>query len=96
MEGVSLRAAFDRQKRFSRSQPIFWEHEGNRAVRIERWKLVSKHPAGWELYEPRGLTAPNSAISRAQHSRSGESDDRTMGRLGQARRRAAMAGESKC
>jgi arylsulfatase len=31
--------------------PIFWEHEGNRAVRDGRWKLVSKFPGTWELYD---------------------------------------------
>ncbi len=36
--------------RFTREQPIFWEHEGNRAVRDGIWKLVSKHPGDWELY----------------------------------------------
>jgi arylsulfatase len=35
----------------ARLQPIFWEHEGNRAVRDGPWKLVSKFPAGWELYD---------------------------------------------
>ena len=49
MEGVSLAPAFAGQS-LQRSQPIFWEHEGNRAIRIEDWKLVSKHPGGWELY----------------------------------------------
>jgi len=37
-------------KRWQRQQPIFWEHEGNRAVRDGNWKLVSKHPGDWELY----------------------------------------------
>ena len=33
-------------------EPIFWEHEGNRAVRVGKWKLVAKGPAGsWELYD---------------------------------------------
>ena len=32
-------------------EAIFWEHEGNRAVRRGRWKLVSKHPGRWELYD---------------------------------------------
>ncbi len=32
-------------------RPLFWEHEGNRAVRLGSWKLVSKHPGGWELYD---------------------------------------------
>jgi arylsulfatase len=50
MEGVSLRPALAGQP-LGRSQPIFWEHEGNRAVRDGRWKLVSKFPGGWELYD---------------------------------------------
>ena len=31
--------------------PIFWEHEGNRAVRDGKWKLVSRFPGSWELYD---------------------------------------------
>ena len=30
--------------------PLFWEHEGNAAVRIGDWKLVKKYPGDWELY----------------------------------------------
>ena len=30
---------------------LYWEHEGNRAVRKGRWKLVCKHPGDWELYD---------------------------------------------
>ena len=33
-----------------REQALYWEHEGNRAVRVADWKLVSKHPGAWELY----------------------------------------------
>ena len=29
---------------------IFWEHEGNRAVRQGYWKLVARHDQPWELY----------------------------------------------
>ena len=29
---------------------LFWEHEGNSAVRSGPWKLVRKHGTGWELY----------------------------------------------
>ena len=38
-------------------KPIFWEHEGNRALRDGQWKLVSRHKGGaegkdeWELYD---------------------------------------------
>lgn len=30
---------------------MFWEHEGNRAVRDGKWKLVSRFPDRWELYD---------------------------------------------
>jgi len=33
------------------TEPIFWEHEGNRAVRDGRWKLVAKENQPWELYD---------------------------------------------
>jgi arylsulfatase A-like enzyme len=49
MEGVSLVPTFTGKSLPDR--PIFWEHEGNRAVRRGNWKLVSKHPGGWELYD---------------------------------------------
>ncbi len=48
-EGVSLRPAF--AGRPLDREAIFWEHEGNRAVRAGDWKLVAKGPGGaWELY----------------------------------------------
>ncbi|MCR4411836.1 MAG: sulfatase-like hydrolase/transferase, partial [Thermoguttaceae bacterium] len=51
MEGVSLRPAFAGQP-LERKAPIFFEHEGNRAVRDGQWKLVAKGPRGpWELYD---------------------------------------------
>lgn len=50
-EGVSLRPAL-RGEALARPTPIFFEHEGNRAVRDGRWKLVAKGPRGaWELYD---------------------------------------------
>ena len=50
MQGVSLRPAFE-GKSLARKEPIFWEHEGNRAVRDGKWKLVSKENKPWELYD---------------------------------------------
>lgn len=34
-----------------REQPIFFEHEGNSAVRMGRFKLVRQHGRPWELYD---------------------------------------------
>ena len=49
MEGRSLLPAFDNKP--VEREAIYWEHEGNRAVRQGKWKLVSRHPGGWELYD---------------------------------------------
>jgi arylsulfatase len=49
-EGVSLAPAFT-GKNLARKQPLFWEHEGNRAIRDGRWKLVAKENKPWELYD---------------------------------------------
>lgn len=50
LDGESLLPVFDGESRDR--GPIFWEHEANRAVRTERWKLVSKGENGrWELYD---------------------------------------------
>ena len=48
-EGISLAPAM-RGNVQARPRPLFWEHEGNRAVRLGGWKLVSRRPSGWELY----------------------------------------------
>ena len=64
LEGESLRPIFSGQDRNGHPDGLFWEHEGNRAVRVGKWKLVSKwsangirgRPIGgpidnqWELY----------------------------------------------
>ncbi len=51
LEGRSLTPAFAGAPIQNR-QALFWEHEGNRALRIGRWKLVAKSPRGkWELYD---------------------------------------------
>jgi arylsulfatase A-like enzyme len=48
-EGVSLRPAFSGQP-LKRTQPLFWEHEGNRAIRQGDWKLVALENGPWRLY----------------------------------------------
>jgi arylsulfatase A-like enzyme len=49
MEGRSLVPAFASET--IEREAIYWEHEGNRAVRVGDWKLVAKGSKGaWELY----------------------------------------------
>jgi arylsulfatase A-like enzyme len=50
MEGISLLPAFE-GKPLARKNPIFWEHESNRAIRDGKWKLVAKADQPWELYD---------------------------------------------
>ncbi len=59
LEGKSLLPAFKNKK--IKREFIFWEHEGNRAIRVGKWKLVSKteknknfsaaDEVAWELYD---------------------------------------------
>ena len=49
IEGLSLAPAFDGGS--IDRDAIYWEHEGNRAVRQGRWKLVARHGGDWELYD---------------------------------------------
>jgi arylsulfatase len=58
LEGTSLRPAFDSDASGAAADgdgaarpPMFWEHEGNAAVRIGKWKLVRRYPGPWELYD---------------------------------------------
>ncbi|MGB3585061.1 MAG: sulfatase/phosphatase domain-containing protein, partial [Tunicatimonas sp.] len=49
-EGISL-VPIIRGDSIQRSQPLFWEHMGNRAIRNGNWKLAAPGPTKkWELY----------------------------------------------
>jgi len=49
MQGKSLLPIFEGK---IRKQPVYyWEHEGNRAVRDGKWKLVANVDSAWELYD---------------------------------------------
>jgi arylsulfatase len=64
MEGTSLVPALNGNP-LHRVRPIFWEHEGNRAVRSGPWKLVMKFKGPWELYNlDRDRTEQNNVIAK--------------------------------
>jgi arylsulfatase A-like enzyme len=49
LEGRSLMPAFRNQS--VQRDALFWEHEGNKAVRQGDWKAVAKGRGAWELYD---------------------------------------------
>ena len=52
--GKSLVPIFSGTKEKLHAEPIFWEHEGNKAVRHGKFKLVQEWKKGdqsWELYD---------------------------------------------
>jgi len=74
-EGESFLPAV-RGEPWQRHKPLFWEHEGNRAVREGPWKLVSRHPGRWELY--------NMDLGRTELNDLAEKDPARVRRMAQA------------
>jgi len=50
LEGQSLLPIVEGKKRQGH-QAIYWEHEGNQAIRMDNWKLVRRDGTEWELYD---------------------------------------------
>jgi arylsulfatase len=49
LEGFSMTPTFTNAPH---PRPVlYWEHEGNKAVRKGNWKLVCRYPGAWELYD---------------------------------------------
>jgi arylsulfatase A-like enzyme len=70
LPGKSLSRLFFNGEAIQRSEPLFWELWGNRAMRIGKWKMVSSYPGyKWQLYdiekdrgETNDLSAQNTAL----------------------------------
>ncbi len=50
-------------------EALYWEHEGNRAVRAGDWKLVAMHNRPWELYDMATDRSELKDLSRDQTER---------------------------
>lgn len=48
--GISLLPLFT-SNTITRTQPVFWEHEGNRAMRMGNYKITSQVNEPWRLYD---------------------------------------------
>ena len=49
MAGKSLEPVFAKDS--TKERTLYWEHEGNRAVRKGNYKLVAIHDTPWELFD---------------------------------------------
>ena len=68
LEGTSLVPAFEGQP--LKREVLYWEHEGNRAVRVGKWKLVAKGRKGpWELYDMEADRTELNDLSAAEPER---------------------------
>jgi arylsulfatase len=65
LEGHSFRRAI-KNGGWVRPAPIYWEHEGSRAVRLGDWKLVSEGNTRWELYNMKSDRTELNDLSGAQ------------------------------
>ncbi|MCS7026857.1 MAG: arylsulfatase [Bryobacteraceae bacterium] len=68
VEGKSLVPCFEGRKRAS-YPALYWEHEGNRAVREGDWKLVSRYPDQWELFHMRADRTETNDLAKQEPER---------------------------
>lgn len=67
-EGTSLLPLFKGQT-VTRNEPLFWAHEGNRAMRDGRWKAVKRLGYPWQLFDMDADRTERSDLAQTQSSR---------------------------
>ncbi|MCW4463853.1 arylsulfatase [Sphingomonas sp. BT-65] len=68
MEGTSLAPLLKGQS-IARGKPLFWAHEGNRAVRDGRWKAVKRLGYPWQLFDMDADRTERTDLAQAQAPR---------------------------
>ncbi|MBL8235858.1 MAG: arylsulfatase [Bryobacterales bacterium] len=68
LEGKPLTPIFEGRQRPAH-EAIYWEHEGNQAIRMANWKLVKRHGAEWELYDLENDRTELNNLAAKDHSR---------------------------
>jgi arylsulfatase len=69
MQRISLAPAFAGNK-FKREQPLFFEHEGRRALRDGKWKAVARRgDKDWELYDMQADRSETNDLAEKQPDR---------------------------
>jgi len=71
LEGKSLVPVFETGRRESHDA-IYWEHEGNRAIRVGNHKLVSDYPGSWKLYDMEADRVETNNLARANKGKAQE------------------------
>jgi arylsulfatase len=69
--GRSLVPAFKADVNIDRDF-LWWEHEGNRAIRAGDWKLVALKGGGWELYDLSRDRGEQRDLAATQPGKAGE------------------------
>ena len=72
--GKSLVPIFDGKSRGPHER-LYWEHEGNRAVREGRWKLVATKEGQWELYDLEDDRTELHNLSKTQSEKAAQLND---------------------
>ncbi|HEY3392916.1 MAG TPA: sulfatase/phosphatase domain-containing protein, partial [Lacipirellulaceae bacterium] len=76
--GRSLARTFQQNVPLER-EPLWWLHEGNRAIRAGDWKLVAARDQPWELYNLANDRAENHNLAGEQPERLQELERRWLG-----------------